>query len=123
MARILIVEDEPLISMMLEDWICEMGHEPLGPVSTVQGAMDFIGTTECDAAILDLNLHRQRSDAVADMLCSRGVPFAFATGESPGGIDTRFSNRPTVTKPYNYEGVERVVTALIAHPQPAASGA
>ena len=112
MARILIVEDEPLIAMLLEDWLAEMGHEPVGPVDCVDAALQVVATAEFDAAILDLTIRARRSDPVADALRKRGIPFAFATGDTASALDGRFAGVPTVAKPYDFAAVQRITDSL-----------
>jgi DNA-binding response OmpR family regulator len=112
-ARILIVEDEPLIGMMLEEWLLELGHQPVGPATTNEAALAFIGPKLIDAAILDVNLGRQRSDPVADAIVGLGVPFAFATGGASDSLAARFAGSQTVSKPFDFEAVNQLVAALI----------
>jgi len=112
-ARILIVEDEPLISLMLEDWLTEMGHEPVGPAVSIDRAIAMSGEGPLDAALLDLNLHGQRCDAVADVLSRNAIPFAFATGSDVGSLPRQFASLPTISKPYDFETVQRVLAALL----------
>jgi DNA-binding response OmpR family regulator len=112
-ARILIVEDEPLISMMLEDWLVEMGHQALGPAGSVDQALELARNAKFDAAILDVNLQRERCDPVADVLTNRRVPFAFATGEGAASIDKRFAGSPTLSKPYDFIAVQSVIGKML----------
>ena len=76
---ILVVEDEPLLGMLLEDVLSDAGATVLGPAATVEQALALIGASEIHAAILDVNLRGVRSDAVASELAERGVPYVFAT--------------------------------------------
>ena len=116
MATVLIVEDEPLIAMMLEDWLVELGHKPLGPALDLCGALELAKSPQIDAAILDLNVRGQRVDAVAELLASREIPFAFATGDSSEGIPEHFADRPKVSKPYDFQAMNAVLAALVAGP-------
>ena len=84
--RVLIVEDEVLISMLLEEILGELGCEVVGTPSTVAAALDIIDRTALDAATLDLNLAGEDSDPVAVALAARGTPFVFATGYGGAGI-------------------------------------
>ena len=122
MARILIVEDEPLIAMMVEEWLVELGHEPVGPVTTVELALQAVEHAEFDGAILDVNLHGERCERVADALLSRGKPFALSTGEC-AGTRGNYGACITLSKPYDYDDLGRVVGALIeqARSQPVGS--
>jgi DNA-binding response OmpR family regulator len=114
MARILIVEDEPLIAMMLSDWLEELGHEPIGPAFTVDDAIARIGRDTIDAAIVDLNLRGRRSDPVAAALVERSLPFAFATGDHADSVGDEYKNRPLISKPYSFAAFADTVEALIA---------
>jgi DNA-binding response OmpR family regulator len=121
MARILIVEDEPLIAIMLEDWLTELGHQPLGPIDSIEKALEFAGGTPLDAAILDVNIRGRRSDPVAEVLGGRGIPFAFATGDSKDAVAERFAGAPTVSKPYDFDAIKRIVNSLILVARPDAA--
>ena len=99
MRRILVIDDEPLISMLVEDWLTELGCEVVGPARTVQDGLDLIEKGALDGAILDVNLGSNKSFLVAEALRNRGVPFAFATGD--GDIDRRraFRTRSSCRSP------------------------
>ena len=116
MARILIVEDEPLIAMMLSEWLEELGHQPIGPASTVDDAIARIGQGAIDAAIVDINLCGRRSDPVAAALVERSLPFAFATGDHADSVGDAYRDRPLIAKPYDFAAFANAVEALIASP-------
>src|SRR4051812_34572873 len=78
--RILVVEDEMLIAMLLEDMLAELGHEVTGVAPRVSEALAAVSRDDYDLAILDLHLNGQSAFPVADALIERGKPFAFATG-------------------------------------------
>ena len=67
MAKILVVDDEPLISAMTEEWLSELGHVVVGPAHNLATAMELAGT-EIDAAIVDVSLGRDKSYPLADAL-------------------------------------------------------
>lgn len=112
MKRLLIVEDEPLISSLLQDWLIELGFDVLGPAETVDAAFDLLQTTVPDAAILDVTLAQGTSYPLADALVLKSIPVAFATGHGSAGVHPRFTACPTLTKPYDFEGVQRLVSDL-----------
>lgn len=112
MSLILVVEDEPLIGMMLADWLIELGHEPVGPCGSVSEALTAAEKVALDAAILDVNLRGERCDRVADALAKRSVPLAFATGADAGSLPAGFAACCTLLKPYDFDSVQRVVSLL-----------
>lgn len=111
--NILIVEDEPLIAMMLEDFLEMLGREPVGPADSVTDALALIGSGGIDAAILDVNLRSgEKSWPIADALADSGLPFVFASGGSGETIADRFRGRPILPKPFTMNGVEAALGAL-----------
>ena len=113
MPRILVVDDEPLISMLMEDWLAELGCEVVGPARSVQQGLDIAGSAELDGAILDVNLGSDNSYAVAETLKKRGVPFAFATGDGSIDASAGFTNPILLSKPFDFEGVKTVLGKLL----------
>ncbi len=111
--NILIVEDEPLIAMMLEDFIDILGHKVAGSADSVDSALAVIDGGGVDAAILDVNLRGgEQSFPIADRLAEAGVPFVFATGGSGDTIATDHRDRPTLAKPFTMDAVEKALGAL-----------
>ena len=111
--RILIVEDEPLIAMMLEDFLDVLGKEMAGQADTVADAIAVIDQGSVDAAILDVNLRGgDKSWPIADALAARGIPFVFATGGSQDGVIDAHRDRPTLAKPFTMDGVAKALAAL-----------
>ncbi len=99
--RVLVVEDESMIAMLIEDSLCELGHEVAAIASRIQEALDIARRGQFDIAIVDINLDGEPSYPVADILVERNVPFIFATGYGSKGLDTtRYSNIPLLTKPF-----------------------
>ena len=80
-AQIFVLEDEELIGTMLQDWLDEMGHQAVLE-STIEAALQAVSGSGFDAAIIDLHIGVDRSDAVILELERRGIPFALSTGES-----------------------------------------
>jgi CheY-like chemotaxis protein len=98
--RILVVEDEALIAMLLEEFLAEAGAEVLGPVDSVAGAFALMRPELPDAAVLDINLGQETSAKVASALSAAGVPFVVATGYGAHGIAPEYGNATVVPKPY-----------------------
>lgn len=109
--RILIVEDEPLIAMMLEDFLECLDKQVAGTADCVAAALPLIDGA--DAAILDVNLRGgEKSVAVADALAERGVPFVFATGGGEDSVAPEYRDRPRLQKPFTMDGVARALGEL-----------
>ena len=113
MAHILLVEDEPLISAITEEWLADLGHVVVGPASDLASALK-LAETPIDAAIVDVSLGRQSGYPLADALKARGGPFVFATGYGQEGLDPAWRARPTLTKPFEFEAFRRAVEGLLA---------
>ena len=111
--QILIVEDEPLIAMMLEDFLDVLEKQSAGTADTVATALARVEQGGIDAVILDLNLRGgEKSTPIAEALADKGIPFVFATGGSDDSLDPRFRDRPYLTKPFTMDGVAKALEAL-----------
>ena len=108
--KVLLVEDEPLIAMDLQDVITEAGFEVAGPVSHVDRAVEIATKEQLSGAILDFRVRNDDTVAVADILLARGVPFIFITG-LPGSLPDRFASVPQLSKPFNREALERLISS------------
>ncbi len=122
MPRILVVDDEPLISMLMEDWLTELGCEVVGPAASVADGLELARDTELDGAILDVNLGNETCYALADTLRSRGVPLAFATGDGSLGDVSDFQDPIVVSKPFDFAAIKAAVEALRDRAQQAKAG-
>jgi len=111
---ILIIEDEPLIAMMLEDYIDMLGHRVAGTVDSVADALDHVGQGGLDAAILDVHLRGEASWPVADALADRGVPFLLATGGLTEQAPARHAQAPILAKPFTIDGVRAALDGCFA---------
>ncbi len=112
-SNILIVEDEPLIAMMLEDFLEILERSVAGTADSCEGALARIGQGGVDAVILDVNLRGgETSWPVADALAEKGMAFVLATGGSDDGIADAHKGRPVLQKPFTLEAVETALEAL-----------
>jgi CheY-like chemotaxis protein len=112
--RILIVEDEALIAMMVEDFLEELGWKVVGWAGGIERALAMARDADIDAALLDVNLGGQNSFAVADILSGRHIPFVFATGYGTDGVADRFRDVPTLTKPFRPDDLDRALLRAAA---------
>ena len=108
---ILIVEDEPLIAMMLEDFLLSLGHEVRATCDTVGEAMQAVEAAGFDLAILDVNLKGESVWPVAAALRQRDIPFILASGGHVDPPPAEFASVPMIDKPYT---IDRVTPALEA---------
>jgi CheY-like chemotaxis protein len=112
--RILIVEDEMTIALLLEDMVVDLGHEAAALAMRLPQAMELAETTQLDLAILDVNLDGRMSFPVAEVLARRGVPFLFATGYGSGGIEAPYRDRPVIRKPFSLEDLGKAIDRVAA---------
>jgi PAS domain S-box-containing protein len=106
--RILLVEDEALVAMMMQECLTENGHTVIGPLSRASDALQAAKDGDYDAAILDINLGDGMAYPVADIVSARGIPFVFVTGYDADTIDERFSAVPILQKPIERQMLERL---------------
>jgi CheY-like chemotaxis protein len=107
--RVLIVEDEMVVAMLVEDMICELGYEVAGVVSRVDEAMKLVDSGKFDFAVLDVHLNGRLIFPFADALAKRSIPYMFATGYGERGIPPEHSNRPVLQKPFRAEDLQRAL--------------
>jgi CheY-like chemotaxis protein len=107
--RLLLVEDEALIGMMMKDILTELGFHVIGPFSTADDATEALGLGPIEAAVLDVNLNGVPIYPLADEVARRGIPFVFVTGYGRESIDARFADIPVLQKPVDPALLERVL--------------
>ena len=111
---ILIVEDEPLIAMMLEDFLDSLGHRVVGTAETVAEAIARAEAGGFDVAIVDVHLRGGETVwPVADCLTDKGVPFVLATGGHIDPPPARHARVPVLTKPYTIDAIEPALTKAL----------
>ncbi len=113
--RVLVVEDEAMIAMLVEDMVLDFGSEVVGPVANMQEAIRLAQSAELDAAILDINVGGTVIFPVADILTERGIPLIFATGYGSKGLPARFQDNPTLPKPFSYQSLSEVLRKVLAN--------
>jgi CheY-like chemotaxis protein len=98
--RILVVEDEAAISLLLEDMLLDFGCEVIGPAARLSAALEAVAREPVDLAILDVNVAGEPIYPVAEALAQRSIPFVFSTGYGSAGIRDAFRDRPVLQKPF-----------------------
>ena len=113
--RILVVEDEILIAMLLEHLLTEMGHEVIGPAFRIDEALEFARQADLDFAVLDVNVAGSQSFPVADILRERNIPFVFATGYGAEGFRDGYLDEVILHKPYEPRELERAIATVLSN--------
>ena len=111
---VLIVEDESLISMMLEDFLDSLGHQVVGISDTVSDAMTKVEAGGFDVAIIDVNLNGEQIWPVADRLADKGIPYVLATGGHIEPPPPRHARVPVLSKPFTIDAIEPILEEAIA---------
>ncbi len=112
--RILVVEDELMIRMLLEDMLGELGYTVTAEAARIDEALEAAKTADFDLAILDVNLDGQPVLPVADALVARGMPFVFATGYGERGLPESYRDRPMLKKPFQMDGLKQMLQNALA---------
>ena len=111
--RVLLVEDDVLIAMMLEGLLLRVGCVVVGPFSRVEKAAQAACEEAIDIAVLDVNLAGERVYPVAEALALRGVPFAFITGYNRFELPAQYIDRPTIAKPFRARELTEKLAAML----------
>ena len=112
--RVLLVEDEMMIAMLVESMLIDLGHEVSGPVGWLNKAVEMAEREDLDLAVIDVNINGGSAYPVAAALANRSIPFIFATGYGRAGLAAPFKDRPTLQKPYRSEDLCSAIEALFA---------
>jgi len=115
--RVLLVEDEALVAMLVEDMLADEGCDVVASAPRLDEALTHAENLalEIDVAILDLNLAGENTFGVAAALARRNIPFAFATGYGAGGLPPEWRGRPTLQKPFTAGDVTAVLNKALGH--------
>lgn len=111
-ARILVVEDEPIVGMDIEAILSEAGLHVVGPVASSSEALEMLGAEKVDCALIDFVLADGDAGDVIAKLTDRSVPFAFVTGMSRDAIPGAYCKIPTVGKPFSAAELLNCVRAM-----------
>ncbi len=112
--RVLVVEDELMIRMLLQDMLADLGHTLAGEAGRIEDAVALAKQGEFDIAILDVNLNGQPISPVVEVLLERGVPFVFATGYGQRGVPEPYRGSPTLQKPFQADALAEAINAASA---------
>jgi DNA-binding response OmpR family regulator len=111
--RVFVVEDEPMIRMMLTDMLEELGCRVVAEAGDVEEAAKLARSADFDLAILDVNLRGKLITPVADLIKARELPIIFATGYGSGGLPEGFREFPALSKPFQLETLAAAIDGVI----------
>lgn len=112
--RVLLVEDEAMIRMMVADMVEELGHAVAAEAGDIGRAAELAQTGIFDLAILDVNLNGRMSFPVADIIVKRGIPLIFASGYALENIPTSFEAAPKLQKPFQIDSLAKAISVARA---------
>jgi CheY-like chemotaxis protein len=113
--RVLIIEDESMVAMLMEDMLHDLGCTVVGMVARFDDALkQATDGPAFDVALLDVNLHGQQTFPVAEALAARGARFVFATGYGEAILPPSLQGGPILQKPFEQEALERALRRALA---------
>ena len=110
--RVLVVEDEVLVGMIIEDFLGDFGYSVVGPIENLKAAVFLAATEQIDVAVVDINISGQVATAVADKLIEREIPFLFVSGYDKI-LGPRYASIPLLRKPFTPEDLHQVVERVL----------
>jgi CheY-like chemotaxis protein len=111
--RILIIEDEALISMMTEDMLSDFGCKSVGVATNVKEALEQAAHIACDAVVMDVNLHGEQTFVVARLLSQKRIPYIFTTGYTADSIPEDLRHVPILQKPFQERDFAETLGAAV----------
>ena len=111
--RVLVVEDEGVVALLIEDMLEDLGCQVVGSVASLAKAIEAAATETFDLAMLDVNLDGQKVFPVAEVLMGRQLPFLFSTGYGRLGVPDTFRAYEVLNKPFAKEELERKLRAAL----------
>ena len=110
--RVLVVEDETLIALLIEDMLAAMDCEIVGPIGKLETAIQIAQEGKFDIAILDVTIRGGKVYPVAEHLLARGVPFVLASGYGDWALPPSLRDQRRLTKPFTAAELEEQVRLL-----------
>ena len=111
-AKLLVVEDDAMIGMLLADMLCELGYTVAAEAASIDEALEAARKTDFDLAILDADLQGRSVSPVADALVARDIRFVFLRGYGDHGLPA-YRDRPTLNKPFQIDALKRVCKSAL----------
>jgi DNA-binding response OmpR family regulator len=110
--RVLVVEDDAAIAMLIEDMLDELGYEIGASVARLAKAFEVLDSLDFDVAILDVNVDGEPVFPLARRLSEQGKPIVFSTGYGRAGLPAEFANYPVLAKPFSMSELQRVLETV-----------
>jgi CheY-like chemotaxis protein len=115
--RVLLVEDEGLVALMIEDMLEELGLKVVASAAQVAKACELATKASFDLALLDVNLAGELVYPVARILRDRKIPFLFSTGYGGPPLEQEFREAPAIGKPFSVDQLSEILRLLLLHPK------
>jgi CheY-like chemotaxis protein len=112
--RVLVVEDEMMIRMLLEGMLTDLGHTVAAEAGGIDEAVALAKKGAFDVAVLDVNLNGHPVTPVAEILLERGVPFIFASGYGQRGVPEAYRAIPTLQKPFQTDALAQAIETAVS---------
>ena len=110
--RVLVVEDEMMIALLLQEMLEDLGHRVVAVAARLDNALRLAREADADLAILDVNLGGEVSFPVAEVLTERGLPFLFASGYGSAGLVAPYLDAITLKKPFEMSDLSQALQRL-----------
>ncbi len=114
--RVLVVEDEVLISMLLTDMLEQLDCETVGPAATIDEAWSLVEAARFDIAVLDIHVDGASIFEVADRVRARGIPLVIASGSGTDALPDRFRDANLLPKPYTLPALDAALKRALLLP-------
>src|SRR5260370_25091641 len=115
--RVLLVEDEVLITLLLQDMLLDLECETADAAANLDDALSAARNGAFDLALIDLNLHGKLTYPVADLLKARRIPLIFVTGYGAVGLEPAYADAPVLEKPFHREDLEAMIARVLSDPR------
>lgn len=111
-SRVLVVEDDSAVAMLIEDMLEELGYQIAASAPRLANAFEIIDTLDFDVAILDVNVDGEPVFPLAQRLSEQGKPIVFSTGYGRAGLPAEFAACPVLAKPFSMSDLQRTLQVL-----------
>ena len=111
-ARVLIVEDEPVLALGLRRFLTAKDFEIVGCAGSVEKAIAVMEEIECDVAVLDVNLRGQSAVPLAEAFRKRGKSIILMSGYSRSDLPSELSGVPFLLKPFDPNELVAVILKI-----------